>query len=74
MKAVKKQCYFCVNDVGFIDWKDTDSLRNFLTHQFKIAPKKRTGVCAKHQRRLSKAIKRARIAAMLPFTPVKVKK
>jgi small subunit ribosomal protein S18 len=67
----KKQCHFCLNDVDFIDWKDHETLRNFLTHQYKIAPRKRTGVCAKHHRRLSRAIKRARIAALIPFTPRK---
>ena len=63
-----KQCYFCTNDVGAIDYKDTVLLKNFLTHQYKIAARKRTGTCAKHQRRLANAIKRSRIAAMLPFT------
>ena len=63
-----KQCYFCTNDVGAIDYKDTTLLKNFLAHQYKIAARKRTGTCAKHQRRLSNAIKRSRLAALLPFT------
>lgn len=67
-KQEPKQCHFCVNDVNFVDWKDIEVLKSFLTHQYKIAPRKRTGVCAKHQRRLARAIKRARIAAVLPFT------
>ena len=66
-----KQCHFCVSEPGTVDWKDTDILRKFLTHQYKIATRKRTGLCAKHQRQLAQAIKRARIAALLPFTPVK---
>ena len=67
----EKQCYFCVNDVQVVDYKDTENLKTFLTHQYKIAPRARSGLCAKHQRQVSRAIKRARIAAMLPFTPVK---
>ncbi len=69
----QKQCYFCVNDVDFIDWKDTEILKKFISPQYKITPRKKNGVCAKHQRRLTKAIKRARIAALLPFTPVRRK-
>ncbi|MBI2454472.1 MAG: 30S ribosomal protein S18 [Parcubacteria group bacterium] len=63
-----KQCYFCTNDVDVVDFKETAILRNFLTHQYKIAPRKRTGTCSRHQRRVANSIKRARIAALLPFT------
>ncbi len=63
----KKECYFCVNKIDEIDYKDTDILKNFISSYFKILPRKKTGVCSKHQRKLSKAIKRARIMALLPF-------
>lgn len=63
-----KQCYFCTNDIDVIDFKEAAGLKNFLTHQYKIASSARTGNCAKHQRRIATAIKRARIAGLLPFT------
>ena len=66
--AKKKVCYFCANGIGEIDYKDTQSLRRFLSSYSKILPKKRTGTCMKHQRKLSVAIKQARIMALLPFT------
>jgi len=64
----EKECYFCVNGIDNIDWKKTDILKKFLTYQYKIASRKRNGLCAKHQRQIAKAIKRARVAAILPFT------
>lgn len=63
-----KQCYFCTNDIDVIDFKETTALKNFLTHQYKIASSARSGNCAKHQRHVANAIKRARIAGLLPFT------
>lgn len=63
-----KYCYFCVNgNVDYIDYKNTQILRRFISSYSKIVPRKRSGVCAKHQRQLSQAIKRARIMALLPF-------
>lgn len=64
----EKQCYFCVNNIDEVDYKDTQTLRRFVNSQIKILPKKRTGTCSKHQRKLATAIKRARIIALLPFT------
>ena len=64
----EKQCYFCVNNIKEVDYKDTQTLRRFINSHMKILPKKRTGTCAKHQRKLATAIKRARIMALLPFT------
>lgn len=64
----EKQCYFCVNNVKEVDYKDIQTLRRFINSYMKILPKKRTGTCAKHQRKLATAIKRARIMALLPFT------
>ncbi len=53
-------CYFCQRNIKDIDFKNTEVLKRFLTDLGKIKPRKKTGVCAKHQRRLTKAIKRAR--------------
>ncbi len=63
----EKQCYFCLNNYEDIDYKDGQLLRRFISSYGKIAPRKRSGVCAKHQRRLATAIKRARLTAILPF-------
>ncbi len=61
-------CYFCQKNVQEIDFKNTELLRRFTSGLAKIRPKKRTGICASHQRKLSKAIKRARFLGLLPFT------
>lgn len=66
--AKKKQCHFCVNNIREIDYKDSQTLRRFISSYGKIAPRKRSGLCAKHQRKISTAIKRARIMALLPAT------
>jgi len=66
--AKDKSCYFCVNNNQEIDYKDTQILRRFISSYGKIVPRKRSGVCAKHQRKLAKAIKLARIVALLPYT------
>ncbi len=63
-----RNCYFCQEKIKEIDYKDTDLLRRFTSGQAKILPPKRTGLCAKHQRRLARAIKRARLMGLLPFT------
>lgn len=63
----KKVCVFCQEKVEVIDYKDTARLRKFVTESGKMLPRRMSGTCAKHQRELSKAIKRARIAALLPF-------
>lgn len=62
-----KQCYFCAANMGHIDYKDTDILKRFTSLQAKIRPRKRTAVCTKHQRLLTKAIKQARFLALLPY-------
>jgi small subunit ribosomal protein S18 len=62
----KKVCRFCTQKLK-IDYKDADTLRRFITERGKILPRRITGTCAKHQRALAEAIKRARIVAMLPF-------
>lgn len=63
----EKQCYFCVNNIKEIDYKDGQILRRFINVYGKIFAKKRTGTCAKHQRDLAIAVKRARVMALLPF-------
>ena len=63
----KKVCAFCVDKVEVIDYKDVAKLRKYVTEKGKILPRRMTGVCAQHQRALAKAIKRARIADLLPF-------
>lgn len=65
----EKQCYFCVNNLKDVDYKDPQLLRRFLNSYMKILPKKRTGVCSKHQRKISTAVKRARILALVSFLP-----
>ncbi len=66
--AVKKQCYFCTTNAKVIDYKDSDALRIFMNPQAKIMGKKRTGLCSLHQRLLARAVKRARIMGVVPFT------
>ncbi|MDR0562539.1 MAG: 30S ribosomal protein S18 [Spirochaetaceae bacterium] len=62
----KKVCKFCLQKLK-IDYKDADVLRRFITERGKILPRRITGTCAKHQRALAVAIKRARVIALLPF-------
>ncbi len=63
----ERQCYFCLNNIHDVDYKDTQILKRFLSSFAKIVPRKRSKVCASHQRQLSNAIKRARIMALVPF-------
>lgn len=63
----KKSCRFCENRIEEIDYKDVKLLQKFLTSIGKIEVRKRSGNCPRHQRKLSTAIKRARIMALLPF-------
>ena len=64
----RKVCTFCVDKVSTIDYKDVAKLRRFVTDRGKMQPQRRAGTCAKHQRALARAIKRARHVALLPFT------
>ena len=64
----KKVCKFCVEKIDFIDYKRADILSQFLQERGKILPRRMTGVCARHQRGLGVAIKRARNIALLPFS------
>ncbi|MCD6550240.1 30S ribosomal protein S18 [bacterium] len=60
-------CYFCQRNLKEIDFKDKKTLERFISASAKIKPRKKTGLCSKHQRQLSKAIKRARFLGLLPF-------
>jgi small subunit ribosomal protein S18 len=62
-----RSCYFCTNNIGIIDYADVETLKRFLDPQAKIIPAKKSGTCAKHQRKLAKAVKRSRILGLLPF-------
>ncbi len=62
------ECYFCRQNIKEIDYKDVETLKKFLSGQMKIYPRRKTGLCAKHQRQLKKAVKRARQLGLLPFT------
>ncbi|HZU86224.1 MAG TPA: 30S ribosomal protein S18 [Anaerolineaceae bacterium] len=66
--ARPKICQFCADKNLHMDYKQTDLLRRFVTEEGKIRPRRQTGTCAKHQRDLAQAIKRARHIAILPFT------
>ena len=63
----KKVCVFCADKVEVIDYKDIAKLKRQITEKGKIIPRRGSGTCAKHQRELVTAIKRARIMALLPF-------
>ena len=65
---IKKVCQFCADKTETIDYKDVEKLRKYVTERGKILPKRITGTCAMHQREVTKAIKRARIVALLPYT------
>ena len=64
----KRVCGFCIDKVEDIDYKESNKLKKFVTERGKILPRRISGNCAKHQRQLTAAIKRARHMALLPFT------
>ena len=66
-KGRRKVCQFCVDKIDSIDYKDVARLRRFMSERAKILPRRVTGPCARHQRDLTVAIKRARQIALLPF-------
>ncbi len=66
-KGRRKVCRFCADKVETIDYKDVARLRNFVSERAKILPRRVTGTCARHQRELTVAIKRARQIALMPF-------
>ncbi|SMC00027.1 SSU ribosomal protein S18P [Thermanaeromonas toyohensis ToBE] len=64
----KRICSFCMDKIEQVDYKDVNRLRKYITERGKIIPRRITGNCARHQRQLTRAIKKARIMALLPFT------
>ena len=64
----KKVCTYCIDNIAYVDYKDAKTLRGFMTERGKIIPRRISGTCARHQRQLTTAIKRARNVALLPFT------
>lgn len=64
----RKVCAFCAEKIEHIDYKDVARLRKYTTERGKIVPRRASGTCAKHQRQLAIAIKRARMVALMPYT------
>jgi small subunit ribosomal protein S18 len=67
-KPKKKICSFCVDKIESVDYKQYEKLKRFITERGKVLPRRISGNCARHQRQLTRAIKRSRIMALLPFT------
>ncbi|MBI2175447.1 MAG: 30S ribosomal protein S18 [Parcubacteria group bacterium] len=63
----QKQCYFCTNNTQTVDYKNAEMLKRFLDTHSRIVPRRHNGACSLHQRKLARAIKRARIMAIVPF-------
>lgn len=63
----RKVCKFCIDKVEYLDYKDTKLLQQYILEHAKILPRRISGTCARHQRKLTEAIKRARHLALLPF-------
>ncbi len=70
----RKVCSLCAGKVEVLDYKDADKLRVYITDRGKIAPRRRTGTCARHQRVVCTAIKRARHLALLPYVPAHMRR
>ncbi len=66
-RGKSKSCFFCANKDKEIDYKDVKTLQRFITDRGKIVPRRITGTCAKHQRAVTREIKRARAIALLPY-------
>lgn len=67
-KKRRKVCEFCERNAAEVDYKDVATLKKFISEKGKILPRRATGTCAKHQRKVTEAIKRARNVALLPYT------
>ncbi|MGE5335309.1 MAG: 30S ribosomal protein S18 [Nitrososphaerota archaeon] len=72
-RSRRKVCAFCVDHVREIDYKDVGRLRRYVSERAKIEPRRKTGTCAKHQRRLTVALKNARHMALLPYTAAHIR-
>lgn len=71
MYSRRKVCRFCADSTMVIDYKDSATLKYFITERGRIVPRRISGNCAKHQKRIAQAIKRARNIAILPFTTIR---
>ena len=67
MNPEQKHCHFCTNPAITVDFRDVQILQRFMSHYCRIVPARRTGLCAKHQRQVTRAIKQARIMGLMPF-------
>lgn len=67
-KQRERFCYFCLNNIRDIDYKEADILQKFTSNYQRILPRRRMGSCARHQRQLTTAVKRARYMALIPYT------
>lgn len=63
-----RQCFFCAANRDLVDYKDPETIRQFMSTQAKIYPRRKSGLCARHQRHLAVAVKRARYLALIPYT------
>ena len=70
----RKVCFFCRDKVTYIDYKEPALLKPYISDRGKITPRRKSGTCARHQRALTTAIKRARMLALLPFTPAHIRR
>lgn len=70
----RKPCMFCLEQMEYIDYKNTEVISKFINIHGKILPSRVTGTCARHQRGLSRAIKRARIMALIPFISERIRR
>ncbi len=66
--ADQKQCFFCTSQHKVVDYKDAETLRKFMSANMKIVPRRRSSLCASHQRELAGAVKRARFLGLVPYT------
>lgn len=66
--ARRRGCEFCIDKIDQPDYKDVSTLRRYITDRGKLEPRRKVGTCAKHQRRVAVAVKRARVIALLPYT------
>ncbi|KKQ27830.1 MAG: 30S ribosomal protein S18 [Candidatus Magasanikbacteria bacterium GW2011_GWC2_37_14] len=66
-KPIVRYCHYCVNKQTAVDYKDVQLLRRFVSSYLKIAPQRRSGLCALHQRKVANAIKQARVAGLMGF-------
>ena len=62
-----RECFFCKSNIKEVDWKEVELLKRYVSASAKIIPQRRRGICTKHQRKVSTAVKRARQMALLPF-------